>query len=105
MQDNSSTWTLTANSCVTSLIDPTGISGANVTNIIGNGHSVPYDAALAANTYLNGQIYYLVNGGVLTPGQISAAHLASGVYLYRLTAGENRLPKSMVVGKSSLSPP
>jgi hypothetical protein len=65
--DATSSWTLTANSYVTSLSDPSGISGASVTNITGNGFNVYYDASLAANSALGGKTYALVNGGSLMP--------------------------------------
>ena len=63
--DSSSTWTLTADSYLSCLADPDGISGTNVANIIGNGHTVYYDAALC--TELGGQTYDLSGGGTLTP--------------------------------------
>ncbi len=65
--DASSTWEVTKNSVLTTLSDPAGISGLTITNIVGNGHDVHYDAGLAANSYLGGQVYTLVNGGTLTP--------------------------------------
>ena len=65
------TWTVTANSVLTELIDDAGIVGSHVTNIIGNGHNVHYDANLPANDYLGGYSYILVNGGLLTPGTVA----------------------------------
>ncbi len=65
--DQSSTWTLTADSYLTSLSDADGISGTSVSNIVGNGHNVYYDASSTANAALNGQTYSLVNGGQLMP--------------------------------------
>jgi hypothetical protein len=68
--DASSNWTVTKNSILTTLTDSSGISGSNVTNIVGNGHDVHYDSSLAGNRYLGGLTYDLVNGGVLTPGTL-----------------------------------
>ncbi len=67
--DKSSTWTVTADSYLTTLADADGISGTSITNITGNGHNVYYDASNAANSALNGQTYSLVNGGQLAPIQ------------------------------------
>jgi hypothetical protein len=62
--DNTSTWTMTATSHVTSL---TGlkVSGSRVTNIIGNGHIVYYDAS--SDSDLAGKTYTLTGGGTLQP--------------------------------------
>ena len=65
--DASSTWTVTADSYLTCLSDPEGISGATIQNIIGNGHTVYYDAANCKA--LNGITYTLVGGGELKPLQ------------------------------------
>jgi hypothetical protein len=65
--DASSTWEVTADSYLASLTDPDGISGSSLTNITGDGHTVYYDASLAANSALGGKTYSLVNGGELTP--------------------------------------
>lgn len=65
--DASSTWELTADSYLSSLSDAAGISGSSITNIIGNGHNVYYDASLATNSQLAGKTYALVNGGELIP--------------------------------------
>ncbi|MBI5294791.1 MAG: hypothetical protein HY869_04900 [Chloroflexi bacterium] len=62
--DASSTWNVTADSYVTSL-SGTGISGTTVTNIVGNGFTVYYDAAACPG--LNGQTYTLSGGGYLKP--------------------------------------
>jgi hypothetical protein len=43
------------------------MSGTSITNIVGNGHTVTYDATLAANSSLGGKTYSLANGGQLTP--------------------------------------
>jgi hypothetical protein len=41
--DGSSTWVVTADSYLTSLVDTAGISRTTITNITGNGHTVFYD--------------------------------------------------------------
>ncbi|MGA2383710.1 MAG: hypothetical protein ABSG61_09785 [Gemmatimonadales bacterium] len=64
--DASSTWTVTANSALTSLTGAT-ISGSSITNIVGNGYTVTYDASLAANSWLGGLAYSLPSGGQLIP--------------------------------------
>jgi len=63
--DASSTWTVTADSYLTSLSDPDGISETTITNIIGNGHTVYYDAS--AWPELGGLTYTLTGGGSLQP--------------------------------------
>jgi len=63
--DASSTWTVTADSHLTALSDDAGISGTTVTNIVGNGHTVIYDAA--ANATLGGKTFSLHGGGTLEP--------------------------------------
>ena len=63
--DVSSTWTVTADSTISCLTNPDGISGAAITNITGNDHTVYYDKSLC--TALNGQTYTLTGGGTLTP--------------------------------------
>jgi hypothetical protein len=69
--DASSVWTVTRNSVLTNLADPAGVSGFTITNIVGNGNDIHYDAGLSANAYLEGRTYALVNGGVLTPDAVS----------------------------------
>jgi len=64
--DSSSTWTVTANSTVTSLKGAV-ISGSEVTNIVGNGHNVYYSKSATANSYLGGKTYTLAGGGELIP--------------------------------------
>lgn len=64
--DDSSTWTLTADSYVTSL-SGAQIDGSSISNIVGNGFNVYYDATDAANSTFNGGTYTLVNGGSLLP--------------------------------------
>jgi hypothetical protein len=76
--DAGSVWTVTSNSILTGLIDPEGISGTTIANIIGNGHDVHYDSALAVNSYLGGRIYPLINGGVLTPDVVPASMMSWG---------------------------
>lgn len=63
--DGTSQWIVTADSYLTGFSDDAGISGTTVTNIIGNGHTVYYNAS--ANTVLGGQTYSLSGGGTLTP--------------------------------------
>ncbi len=65
------TWNVTGNSILTEFWDEGNISGQTVTNIVGNGHTVHYDANLLTNMYLDGQTYALVNGGILTPGPVA----------------------------------
>jgi len=65
--DATSKWNVTADSTLTSLADASGVSGLSISNIIGNGHSVRYDASLAANKWLEGKTYTLSGGGQLLP--------------------------------------
>lgn len=65
--DETSTWTVTADSYLSVLLDDGGIDGSTITNIVGNGHAVYYDASLEANSALGGLTYTLVNGGTLQP--------------------------------------
>jgi hypothetical protein len=67
VMDVSSTWSLTKNSYLTTLVNNTGISGTTVTNITGNGFNVYYSSSASANSYLGGKTYSLVNGGYLLP--------------------------------------
>ena len=79
--DSTSVWNVTANSTVTSLIDKSGISGTSITNIVGNGYTVTYNATLSANSYFGGLTYSLANGGSLIPaGSVttSAPEITSG---------------------------
>ena len=62
-----STWNVTGNSNLTSLIDADAISETYISNIIGNGFTVTYDANLSDNSYLGKKVYSLTNGGILTP--------------------------------------
>ncbi|MFN8624054.1 MAG: hypothetical protein U0869_25200 [Chloroflexota bacterium] len=65
--DASSTWTVTADSTLTTLADADGVAGMSIANIVGNGHTVTYDASLADNAWLAGGTYTLSGGGTLTP--------------------------------------
>jgi uncharacterized protein (TIGR03437 family) len=71
--DAASTWSLTGNSVLTSLVDSAGILGSAIANIEGNGYTVTYDASLSANSYLGGKTYTLVNGGTLAPAGSSSS--------------------------------
>jgi hypothetical protein len=62
--DASSSWTVTADSHLTSLAGAK-ISGSRVTNIAGNGHTVTYAKNSAANSALGGKTYTLAGGGSL----------------------------------------
>lgn len=62
--DASSNWNVSADSHLTCVVNPT-ISGANITNITGNGHTVTYNSSVCSA--LNGQTYTLNGGGTLTP--------------------------------------
>lgn len=64
--DATSTWNVTGDSVLTDLSGTAGFSGTTVSNIIGNGHTVTYDASLATNSALGGKTYTLANGGNLT---------------------------------------
>jgi hypothetical protein len=59
-----STWNVTGDSDLTTLKNA-DISGNNITNIKGNGHTVFYDKEL--NDSLGGKTYTLANGGKLIP--------------------------------------
>lgn len=65
--DATSTWNVTSDSVLSTLSDEGGISGTAIANIIGNGHTVTYDASLAGNSELGGLTYSLANGGSLVP--------------------------------------
>ena len=64
--DATSTWTVTADSHLTSLTGAV-ISGTSIANITGNGHTVTYDASNSANSALGGKTYTLAGGGTLQP--------------------------------------
>jgi hypothetical protein len=63
--DAGSTWTVTADSYLTSLSDSAGISGTSITNISGNGHTVYYDGSACPD--LGSKTYALGGGGELKP--------------------------------------
>jgi hypothetical protein len=65
--DATSKWTLAADSHLTVLSEASGISGSAITNIVGSGHIVYYDATNSANSALGGRTYSMVNTGQLTP--------------------------------------
>lgn len=65
--DRSSTWTVTADSYLTTLTDSSGISGTQIANITGNGHTVYYDQS--ACPALGGQTFSLNGGGYLKPAK------------------------------------
>lgn len=65
--DATSLWSVSADSYLTSLDDAAGISGTTITNILGNGHTVYYDAS--ACPALGGLTYTLSGGGILTPAK------------------------------------
>ncbi len=67
--DSESRWVVTGDSVLTSLADTSGISGTSISNIIGNGFTVTYDANLSANSELGGKTYSLEKGGKLVPKQ------------------------------------
>jgi len=69
MLDRTSTWTVTSNSKLTAFTDQAAISGNQILNVVGNGHTVTYDASLAANKALGGKTYQLTGGGTLAPAQ------------------------------------
>lgn len=61
-----STWIVSGDSTLTSLAGAR-IHGGTVGGIVGNGHTVTYDATLSANAALDGGTYALAGGGVLKP--------------------------------------
>jgi len=65
--DATSSWSVGADSTLTSLRDASGISGTTITNIFGNGHTVTYDPSLAESSALGGATYSLSGGGTLAP--------------------------------------
>ena len=58
---------VTADSYLSALKLPDTMAGKTITCIIGAGHTVHYDAASAANSYLDRQTYRLSGGGYLKP--------------------------------------
>ncbi len=65
--DASSTWTLTADTRVGQLIDPEGLSGDTIRNIVGNGHVLSYSQR--DNPNLGGKTWQLTGGGTLAPAE------------------------------------
>jgi hypothetical protein len=65
--DPSSTWNVTGDSHLTSLVGAEGVSDGSITNIIGNGYTVTYDKDASMNRGLGGTVYTLGNGGTLIP--------------------------------------
>ena len=65
--DSTSIWNVTGDSALTTLSDALTPSAGRIGNIVGNGHTVTYDASLAANSWLHGKTYKLTGGGVLKP--------------------------------------
>jgi len=65
--DATSLWNVTADSSLTCLTDASGISGNNISNINGNGHTVYYDASSCST--LKGLTYDLKGSGTLQPAQ------------------------------------
>ncbi len=63
--DATSSWNVIANSYISTLSDPDGISGTTITNIKGNGFTVFYNSA--SSPELGGMTYTLDEGGTLTP--------------------------------------
>jgi hypothetical protein len=60
-----STWSTTGDSFLTSLTDPSGISGTTISNVIGNGHTIYYDTRVCPA--LRGLTYIFSGGGSLKP--------------------------------------
>ena len=65
--DATSSWNVTDDSTLTSLADPSAMSGQTIANIHGNGHTVRYETKNPANQWLNGKTYKLADGGQLVP--------------------------------------
>jgi len=66
--DASSKWSVTANSTVAALtVDDAVVKAQTFGNILGNGHTVTYDASLEKNHWLGGKTYQLTGGGELVP--------------------------------------
>ncbi len=63
---SASRWVVTGDSTLTSLAGA-AISSTGVTNVVGNGHTVTYNAGLSANRALDGRTYTLAGGGTLKP--------------------------------------
>lgn len=55
--DASSKWNVQADSTVAALTNEAGLSGATISNVIGNSHTVTYDAKNSQNAWLAGKTY------------------------------------------------
>jgi hypothetical protein len=66
MLDSSSSWDVTADSYLDTIILAYELSGDSIPNIIGNGHTIYYDKN-ASSAALNGKTYNLAKGGKLQP--------------------------------------
>ncbi|MFZ3452166.1 hypothetical protein [Arthrobacter sp. 7Tela_A1] len=64
--DNTSTLELMGDSSATS-VQGALVTGNEITNITGNGHTLTYDPGAQGNSYLDGQDYQLSGGGTLQP--------------------------------------
>ena len=65
-RDSTSSWSVTAPSTLTFVTGATVVGDA-ITNLLGNGFTVTYDASLAENAALAGKTYTPANGGTLAP--------------------------------------
>jgi hypothetical protein len=65
--DATSQWNVSSDSKLAGLADPAGVASGNITNIVGNGHTVTYKAGDARNAWLGGKSYQLTGGGKLIP--------------------------------------
>lgn len=63
--DASSSWSITADCHLDAFTD----GNPSMTNVKGNGHTIYYNAAAPANSWLGGKTYELQNGGYLKPNQ------------------------------------
>ncbi|KAJ5646666.1 hypothetical protein N7490_003038 [Penicillium lividum] len=62
--DSTSTWTLTADTCVYNFTD----TDSSVTNVKSAGYTLTYDKSSSANSWLDGETISLSGGGSLMPG-------------------------------------
>lgn len=67
--DTTSNWSVNGHSHIATLTDLSGVNTTSLTvsNIIGNGNNVYYNASLSGNSWLSGKTYSLINGGCLLP--------------------------------------
>ena len=63
--DASSSWSVSADCYLNAFTD----GNPSLTNVKGNGHTIYYNAADAANSWLGGKTYELQNGGYLKPNK------------------------------------